>query len=288
MLTACTALLGCQFDGSNTSALAPAPDAATATEVDADVQVPQPDAEVEVTGTYSAYWSFDVDASDATGNHNGALEGEASITSDGDGFRGEALELSGDGARMNISNPAQFDFNTSFTWHAYIQTEDSSGGIFARNPSGTRWNQGSKALFLRSRSVQWDSGWVSNPRTQVQVDDGEWHQVIATYDASNDQLNVYVDPSPGTAAGNFSGEHDVNRYDEHSHEHLQGIADTGFFLGGSNISDGFSDIGTLEGGAHRRGRCLGSGTHASGARRFDRKRPRADLAARGRRSKAST
>ncbi len=244
------ALGGCQFDVSNTSTLDDsdiiAADA-SATE-SPDAKLGAPDAEPVPQGTYLAYWSFDVDARDTTGAYDGTLVGGASITSGNFGFgSGEALQLDGNGARMDITNPRLFDFNSDFTWHAYIRTEDSSGAIFTRNPAGTDWNQGSKALFVRNNSVQWDSGWVSNPRTGVTVNDGAWHQVIATYTAADDTLNVFVDPTSGTAAGNYSGSHDVNRFDEHTHVHKDGLAESGFSLGAADFTGGLNDLNTLEG-----------------------------------------
>ena len=112
-----------------------------------------------------------------------------------------------DGAprRFDVGAPAGFDFNADFTWHVYVRTSSSSGALFSRNPAGTAWNQGSKAMFVRSQTVQWDSGWVSNPHTDVAIDDGNWHQVIATYVAASDTLDVFVDPASTRAATTSTG-----------------------------------------------------------------------------------
>ncbi len=196
-----------------------------------------------------AYWSFDIDARDATGFHNGALVGSAAITTGGQGAggAGEALSISGGEAFMVAGNPTAFDFDSDFTWHAYVKTEDSSGAIFSRNPAGGAWNQGSKALFVRGGTVQWDTGWVGNPGTGVAVDDGGWHQIIATYAAAADRLEVFVDPSPGATAGSYSGTHDANAYDEHDHEHNGGTAATSFTVGQADFSGGLASLDTLVG-----------------------------------------
>ncbi len=245
ILASISTLVGCQFDGSNLRGAEDAPN----TEVDADVGSDGSSGDANApTPSYSAYWSFDNDVSDATGVHDGVLSGPAALTSGGRGFGGgEALELLADGARMDISNPREFDFNSDFTWHAYIRTNDGSGAVFSRNPLGSEWNQGSKALFIRSNDVDWDTGWVSNPHTRVRVDDGEWHQIIATFEANTDRLNIFVDPSVGDTSGSYSDTHDINRFDEHTHNHLSGIAETGFSLGQANFTGGLSDLGTLEG-----------------------------------------
>ena len=204
-----------------------------------------------VTTNYAApvaYCSFDIDARDETGFHNGALVGGATITTGAQGFgdSGEALSIAGSNAHMSAGNPTAFDFNSDFTWHAYVKTTDGSGAIFSRNPAGTAWNQGSKALFLRSNQVQWDTGWVGNPTSGVSVNDGAWHQVIATYVAATDQLNIFIDPAAGATSGQFSGGHDVNRFDE-SGSHNGGSANTSFTIGQADFSGGLANLDTLTG-----------------------------------------
>lgn len=242
---------GCQFDGSNFGSSDDG--GASSGETDATIRI---DASYEIDAsvadgpmpTYTAYWSFDENTLDATGDHNGTLLGVAAITTGGRGYGGgEALELLGDAARMDIANPRNFDFNSDFTWHAYIKTSDGSGAVFSRNPAGSDWNQGSKALFVRSSNLDWDTGWVGNPKTQVRVDDDLWHQLIVTYQAETDILNIFVDPSVGDTNGSYSNSHNVNRYDEHTHEHKSGIAETGFSLGQGSIAGGLSDLNTLVG-----------------------------------------
>lgn len=218
----------------------------TAAPEDVDAASPSVDAPLPADAP-RAYWSFDVDGRDLTGRNPGTLIGGAQITTGGAGRRGEALQLGAPGDRVDVGAPTAFDFNRDFTWHVYVRTRAGSGALFSRNPAGTAWNQGSKAMFVRSRTVQWDSGWVSNPHTGVTVDDDAWHQVIATYVAASDTLNVFVDPATGATAGQYSGIHDVNRFDEHTHVHMDGVADTGFSIGAANFTGGLSDLGTLTG-----------------------------------------
>jgi hypothetical protein len=194
-----------------------------------------------------AYWSFDVDGRDLVGPHSGTLVGTAQISAGGGGRRGEALLLDASSSRFDIGDSSSFDFNADFTWHIYIRTSAQSGALFSRNPAATAWNQGSKALFIRGGTVQWDSGWVSNPHSNVAVADGAWHQVIATYVSASDSLDLFVDPPLGATTGQFSGVHDVNKYDEHRHVHLDGLAESGFSIGAANFSGGLADLGTLIG-----------------------------------------
>lgn len=180
-----------------------------------------------------AYWSFDTDALDASGFHNGALIDGASISTGTQGFggSGEALSLAGGGQHMRVGSPTALDFNNDFTWHAYVKTGSSGAGILSRSQFSGDWNQGSKALFLESGRVEWDTGWVGNPNTGVTINDNTWHQVIVVYVASSDTLNIFVDPSAGATSGQYSASHNVNAYDEHSHTHNGGTADSDFRVG---------------------------------------------------------
>ena len=69
--------------------------------------------------------------------------------------------------------PDHFDFNSSFTWHAYVQLDGGgNAGILSRSPESSNWNQGSKAMFIESNGhLEWDTGWVSNPRTGDYIND---------------------------------------------------------------------------------------------------------------------
>ena len=194
------------------------------------------------TGSLVAYWPFDIDASDALGGHNGTLQNGASISAGSLGFGGgEALMLTGGNgvtaSHVTTANPETFDFNADFTWHAYVKTTSNAGGIFGRTPAtGTNWNQGSKGLFLEGARVEFDTGWVGNPNTGITINDDQWHQLIVTYAAANDELKIYVDPVVGDPPDLFQI-HDVNRFDEHTHSHNGGIAETSFRIG--QTSDNF-------------------------------------------------
>lgn len=240
----------CHFDPSLTSPPHDASDTADASAT--SDTAPSIDATAAIDAmrppSYVAYWSFDTDATDATGNHDGTLVGTAAITSGNRGYGGgEALALFADGDRVAAGNPTSFDFNSDFTWHAYVKTGDSAGAILSRNPAAGMWNQGSKALFVRTATAQWDTGWVGNPKTLVNIADDQWHQVIATYDASDDSLQISIDPSLGDATPDYDGTHDVNRFDEHNHYHLGAVANTSFTIGQADFLGGLASLDTLVG-----------------------------------------
>jgi hypothetical protein len=226
-------MASCSFDTSSTY-------------VASDAPADDPDAQVDFS--YLSYWSFDSDASDRTGAHDGSFVGSAAVSTGGQGFGGgEALVLSADGDRVDLGNPTTFDFNSDFTWHLYLKTSDDSGALLSRNPLASNWNQGSKALFVRNSRTQWDTGWVGNPNTDVVVNDDQWHQVIVTFEAETDALNILVDPEMGESIGDYTGTHEVDRFDEHMHLHNDGLAHSSFTIGQANFTGGLGSLDTLVG-----------------------------------------
>jgi hypothetical protein len=206
-----------------------------------------PDADAEVIHSYVSYWSFDVDATDLMGAHNGALVGGAAITTGGQGYLGDALQLSEEGDRVDVANPLAFDFNVDFTWHFYMKTSEDSGALLSRSPPNADWNEGSKAIFVRNGRVQFDSYNVGNPDTGVDIDDDIWHQVIVTFRASDDVLKIYVDPSAGSPSPDYDETFNSNRYDEHTHEHRGDLAGSGFSMGDGNSTGGLGSLDTMIG-----------------------------------------
>jgi hypothetical protein len=194
-------------------------------------------------GALVAYWNFDQDASDSLGNHDGTFQNGAAVSTGALGFGGgEALSLNGGSGvtapHVTTANPEEFNFNDDFTWHAYVKTTSAAGGIFGRVPATpTIHNQGSKSLFVGGRNAQWDTGWVGAPSSNISINDDEWHQVIVTFQSETDQLDIFVDPQPGATTGQYSGIHDVNRFDEQTLEHNGGIANSSFRIG--QVSDNF-------------------------------------------------
>lgn len=189
-----------------------------------------------------SWWTFDGAAGgsvpDLGGVHAGSLESGAQITSDGrdgDGLAGSP------GGWMAAADPEGYDFAADFTWSLWMRGTDASGCLISRNPAGTDWNQGSKALFVRGGTLQFDTGWVGNPGTGVDVTGDQWHHVAATYDAGDDTLRLYVD---GVAAYDQTFEN--GRFPETT-DHNGGQARTGLFVGQANVSGGLSDLGKYDG-----------------------------------------
>ncbi|MEZ4473750.1 MAG: CotH kinase family protein [bacterium] len=184
-----------------------------------------------------AWWRFDEAVEgvvpDEVGDHPGALRAGAHLSADGH----EGGALAGDGTGfLAAADPAGFDFAQAFTWSVWFRGADDSGALISRNPAGTAWNQGSKALIVRGGTLQWDSGWVGNPRTGVRVTDDAWHHAAVTYDPAGDRFRIFVD---GVARVDQAFNVDAFRED---HVHLGGQARTGLFIGQADFTGGLQSL----------------------------------------------
>lgn len=188
-----------------------------------------------------ADWRFDLDPGgrviDGSGQHPGDLAGGAALV---DTARSGAA-LGGASGWMAAADPEAFDFNAAFTWSLWFKGVDASGALISRNPAGTAWNQGSKALFVRGGTLQWDSGWVGNPRTGVNVTDDRWRHVAVTYTPEGDRFRIYID---GVSVVDQA--FDVDRFAEDA-VHNGGQARTGLFVGQANFSGGLPSLDKYEG-----------------------------------------
>ena len=146
--------------------------------------------------TLQAAWSFE-DAMDQRvpdespgGEHPGVLAEGARLSEIGAGRNGGRAWAGTGRGWMGVEQPEGFNFAEDFTWSIWFKGPDNSGALISRNPAGTSWNRGSKALFIRNGQVQWDSGWVGNPNTGVRVTDNVWHHAAVTYQAADDVFRM--------------------------------------------------------------------------------------------------
>ena len=176
-----------------------------------------------------------------SGRFDGALSEGAVVTRDGSGRDGsQALRGEGDGW-MAVSTPQAFDFARDFTWSVWFKGVDDSGALISRNPAGTGWNRGSKALFVRDGRVQWDSGWVGNPSTRTSVTDDRWYHAVVTYIADDDALRLYINGQL-----EFDDAFDVNAFPEDLDDQ-GGRAQSGLFVGQAYFSGGLRGLDNYEG-----------------------------------------
>ncbi len=192
-----------------------------------------------------SYWSFDADkisgknVTDGTGNYNGTISGNLKKAT---GKIGDALEFDGDETNfVEIDKPEEFDFNSDFTWSAWIKTDSSGPGvIFAKTGGPGTDDMGPKTLWVRNGVLNLDTGWVGNVADTENIADNKWHHISVVGIPEDSIVQFFVD-GQATAEGALNlAEHPEDGWDtQHVFIGLDGRADGefGVFTG---IVDEFS------------------------------------------------
>ncbi len=139
----------------------------------------------------SAYWKFENDTLDYTGNaNNGTLYGNSTFTNESVGLVGRSLDLDGSGDYMRVADSATLDISGNISVSAWVlldeQTSDfrtivRKGGAYVLEknnnnlPRFTIWSGGSSTPVVLGT-------------TTMQVD--RWYHIVGTYDGS--YLRIYV------------------------------------------------------------------------------------------------
>lgn len=90
------------------------------------------------------------------------------------------------------------DFDTTqrdFTITARIRTR-SGGTIISRTSTGEKWVPDGQTFFIRNGQLAFDIGWVGAVQSKRRVNDGKWHDVAVTWDASTEMVQLFVDGHP--------------------------------------------------------------------------------------------
>lgn len=102
------------------------------------------------------------------------------------------LDLDGE-STLEVSGSNDFNFkDKDFTIYARIRTEEG-GTILAKAPRAGPWAPDGKTFFVRQGKLCYDIGWVGVVQSRRSVNDGEWHEVAATYDRVEGLVRLYVD-----------------------------------------------------------------------------------------------
>ena len=157
------------------------------------------------------YWGFEAGEvtgttiKDGTGNNDAQIVGSVPLVT---GQIGDAVEFNGSEENfVSVDNPGSFDFNSSFSWNAWISTVDG-GSVFAKSGGPGTDGQGPKTLFVIDGALTFDTGWVDQ-FSGAEVADGEWHHVGVTAEIGDgpDPVQLYVDGVPDEL-----GEMNVNEF----------------------------------------------------------------------------
>jgi len=161
-----------------------------------------------------SYWDFNsLDADGLVSDlapllpaHDGELVNGAILTTGNSGYggSGEALNPSAEeGASMWASMPESYDFDSDFTWAAWVKMNEIPGGgesgaaIFSRVPRDIGHQAGSKVLYLSDTTPGFDTGWVGAINSnEPEIDLDTWHHVAMTFQADEDLVSIYLDGEP--------------------------------------------------------------------------------------------
>jgi len=147
------------------------------------------------------YWPLDANVQDYAGDNDGTISG-ATPTSGGGGQIDEAYSFDGVDDYLEV---AGFPFNSTYTLSAWIRPEEagddvyraivSKGGVF---DGDTNYTLGVRERVVSSEdniTLYYHNG-GSMYGTEVAVTGNvfdDWHHVVATFDASINELKIYYD-----------------------------------------------------------------------------------------------
>ena len=141
-----------------------------------------------------AYWPFDRNGRDASGNHHSMRVHGGGF---GSGVSGRALHLNGNDAYAMARETAPFVFeDASFSIGFYMKTSWEGLGDFARilTLGGPGYNQYEVRFLGRGRicaKIHTEkSAVVCSPG---KINDGKWHHVLLVRDNENAELRLYID-----------------------------------------------------------------------------------------------
>lgn len=143
-----------------------------------------------------AYYPFNGNANDASGNtNNGTITG-ATLTTDRFGNANSAYSFNGVDNKIVVPYDNTMSLGSQFTVTAWVQTTDGIGSIFSQHSGGGTGNfvfaiwdvfNSGEFLFAPSQSIYETT--YSGPV----VNDGLWHHLAGVYDHSNSVVHYYVD-----------------------------------------------------------------------------------------------
>ncbi len=141
-----------------------------------------------------AYYSFDGDANDETGNgHHGIVSG-AALTTDRNGNQNSAYSFDGIDDYIKIPHHADLNFGGDFSISFWVNAYDVSGArvMLAKGQdcrSGYFFGWGGPNGF----KLSYESQWCKTKGIGYPVPRGEWHHVSVTVDNTNLKMYYYLD-----------------------------------------------------------------------------------------------
>ena len=94
---------------------------------------------------------------------------------------------------LDIPDSKAFDMGADdYTIAARVQTRQG-GTLFAETVAGDTWVHDGKSLFIRDGRLAFDIGWVGAVVSGRRVNDGEWHELVMTYEGKSHLARLFID-----------------------------------------------------------------------------------------------
>jgi hypothetical protein len=140
-----------------------------------------------VASSPNAWWRGEGNATDASGAHNGALQGGVTFAA---GKVGQAFSLDGVSGYVSVPNDAAFNFANAITIDAWVKPADGNDRYVVTKAEDSFY------LAVGPTVLNKLSFWLNGVSTDwlvgtTDVADNQWHHVAGTYDGSF--MRIYVD-----------------------------------------------------------------------------------------------
>lgn len=153
-----------------------------------------------------AYYPFNGNANDESGNiHNGTTYG-AALTADRFGNPNSAYSFDGINDTIDISKPADFGFSGSFSVSLWAQighnTNDYDPMFWIGNPtdhstdfavSKSRSGYYNGRLYVQATMGSWPEKWVTSQKTGDELPKNQWIHLVGIVDHQANTLKFYID-----------------------------------------------------------------------------------------------
>ena len=137
-----------------------------------------------------AYYPFNGNADDESGNgHNGIVYG-ASLTSDRFGKANSAYYFDGNGSHIIVPDDNEFDFNGSFSIACWVYKENNNNRAFIRK--GRDIEDGSYWFSENTIGIRYDYSSYAKASGKI-LPNGEWHYVVGVFDNDKGVIKFYQD-----------------------------------------------------------------------------------------------
>jgi hypothetical protein len=148
-----------------------------------------------------AYYPFNGNANDESGNGNNGTVHEATLTSDRFGNSSSAYTFGGDGDYINIGNDeslnrenSSFSINTWINFNNYLSTSfpNQAAAIMSNRPSAN--NYGTLFALVHHGKLEIGTGGAEeSARTPELLSTNQWLNVCVTHDNTTHITNFYID-----------------------------------------------------------------------------------------------